>query len=143
MNINSFKQTTLAVLPATGAAIAPNRKDIRPTNPSPNSGLSKEAIEVVVKSSRDPGGEKSDVNVNHINMLDIARQVGEKLRNAGVKIQFKVNENAGRVIIIVKDPSTDEVIREIPPEAYMRTVEVIRNLNRELMVQGIEVDVSY
>ena len=38
----------------------------------------------------------------------------------GHKLQFNVNNDSGKVIVKVVDPSTDEIIREIPSEDLQR-----------------------
>jgi uncharacterized FlaG/YvyC family protein len=76
-------------------------------------------------------------------MLEIARKVGEKLKTAGVSIQFEINKNAGRIIIKVLDPVTGEVVRKIPPEAYMKSLEYLHEMQSRMHLQGLEVDVKY
>ncbi len=80
---------------------------------------------------------------NFPKLMEIAQQVSEKLKNAGVNIQFEVNEELQRVIIKVMDPVSGELIREIPPEAYLKTVELIDDTSKILKMEGIEVDVRY
>jgi len=74
------------------------------------------------------------------NLLEIARQVGEKLKSAGVNIQFRVNKDAGKVVIIVRDPETGKVVREIPPENFTKSLELIRHAHSQFSVRGLEVD---
>ncbi len=74
------------------------------------------------------------------NLLEIARQVGEKLKSAGVDIQFRVNKDAGKVVIVVRDPKTGEVVREIPPENFTKSIELIKQAHSQINVRGLEVD---
>jgi len=76
-------------------------------------------------------------------LMEIAREVGEKLKSAGVKVQFRINRELKKVIIVVKDPVTNEVVREIPPEEYLKTVELIKNMQQESRVKGNEIDLKY
>lgn len=76
-------------------------------------------------------------------MLEIAKQVGEKLKSSGVSIQFEVNKDAGQIVIKVLDPVSGKVVRKIPPEAYMKSVEYLSAMQNKLLLQGIEVDVHY
>jgi len=76
-------------------------------------------------------------------MLEIAQQVGEKLKSSGVSIQFEINKEAGRIVIKVLDPVSGKVVRRIPPEAYMKSVQYLSEMQNKFWLQGIEVDVRY
>ncbi len=82
-------------------------------------------------------------NTSFPKMLEIAQQVGEKLKSSGVSIQFEINKDAGRVIIKVLDPVSGKVVRKIPPEAYMKSVQYLNEMKNKLRLNGIEVDVCY
>jgi len=43
-------------------------------------------------------------------------QIQNLTNNLGTKLQFNVNEQLGKVVVKVVDPSTDKVIKEIPSE---------------------------
>lgn len=45
--------------------------------------------------------------------VSVLQKVAETM---GTKVQFRVNEKLGRVIVSVLDPETNKVIREIPSE---------------------------
>ncbi|MBO6101467.1 MAG: flagellar protein FlaG [Spirochaetaceae bacterium] len=47
---------------------------------------------------------------------EIERVQAELSSRLGTKVQFNVNQELGKVIVKVVDPSTDKVIREIPSE---------------------------
>lgn len=76
-------------------------------------------------------------------MQDIARRVGEQLRHAGIKIQFEVNKDAGKIVITILDPVSGEVIRKIPPEFYMKSVEYLNQMKSTFHIQGVEVDQKF
>ncbi len=60
---------------------------------------------------------------------DIDRSIEELRMVAGTldrKLSFTVNEELGRVVVKVIDAETDEVIKELPPEALQRVQERIR-----------------
>ncbi len=76
-------------------------------------------------------------------MLEIAQKVRQKLQSINVNIQFEINKELGRIIIKVLDPVTGEVIRKIPPEMYMRSVQVINEMKDDLLFEGIEIDVKF
>ncbi len=44
------------------------------------------------------------------------KEIQDLTDNLGTKVQFNVNEQLGKVIVKVVDPSTDKVIKEIPSE---------------------------
>ena len=44
-------------------------------------------------------------------------------RSIGRSLQFRVDENSGRVVVSVRDPSTGELIRQIPSEDALRIAE--------------------
>jgi len=54
-------------------------------------------------------------NLESVN-AEIERVQAELLSSLGRKVQFNVNQELGKVIVKVVDPSTDKVIREIPSE---------------------------
>jgi flagellar protein FlaG len=89
------------------------------------------------------GKETYSGHRNYPKMVEIAQKVREKLESINVNIQFEVNRELGRIIIKVIDPASGEVVRKIPPEKFMRSVEFLNEMKNELHVEGIEVDVKY
>ena len=49
--------------------------------------------------------------------------VNESLKSSRTSVRFKYHENLNRVSIKIVDDTTDEVIREIPPEETLEMVE--------------------
>lgn len=45
---------------------------------------------------------------------EVERLQAEFSNNLGRKVQFNVNQELGRVVVKIVDPSTDQVIKEIP-----------------------------
>ncbi len=43
------------------------------------------------------------------------------VRSVGRSLQFRVDEDSGRVVVSVRDPSTGELIRQIPSEEALRS----------------------
>jgi uncharacterized FlaG/YvyC family protein len=76
-------------------------------------------------------------------MTDIAHKVRKKLQSINVNIQFEVNRDQGKIVIKVIDPASGEVVRKIPPEKFMKSVEFLNDMKNELHAEGIEVDVKY
>ena len=87
---------------------------------------------------------KKDTSVpDYPRMTEIAHKVREKLQSINVNIQFEVDKELGRIVIKVIDPESGEVVRKIPPEKFMKAVELLNDMKNELHAQGIEVDVKY
>jgi flagellar protein FlaG len=69
-----------------------------------------------------------------------AARMEEAARSAGRSLQFRVDEDSGRVVVSVRDPSTGELIRQIPSEAALR---IARDLDSgasagpSLMIEGM------
>ncbi len=84
---------------------APTAESVRPADYFPNS-----AAEVVENIAQSIAIEQS--NIEHI-------QKSTDIIN-GRTLQFSVNKELGKVIIEVVDPSTNQVIREIPSEEMQK-----------------------
>ncbi|MEJ2635652.1 MAG: flagellar protein FlaG [Calditrichia bacterium] len=95
------------------------------------------------KANKPVNIEEEIIKVDYPKMFEIAREVGNKLKSAGVNIQFEVNESSNRIVIKVLDPVSGEVIRKIPPEAFLKSVENINEMKKSFQMQGIEIDVRY
>lgn len=52
-----------------------------------------------------------------------AARMEEYARSIGRSLQFRVDENSGRVVVSVRDPSTGELIRQIPSEDALRVAQ--------------------
>ena len=100
---------------------------------------STEKAAIQQKKSKD----KVKQQISYPKMLEIAQQAREKLKSAGVNIQFEINKDLNRVVIKVLDPISGEVVRKIPPETFMRTAGYLNSIKDKLGMQGIEVDVKY
>ncbi len=86
---------------------------------------------------------KEDSQKDFPKMVEIAHHVREKLKEAGVNIQFEINREIGRIVIKVLDPVTGEVVRKIPPENLVRQFEYLNESMKTHGMQGIELDVKY
>jgi flagellar protein FlaG len=58
-------------------------------------------------------------------MRAVARQIESYLRANGRELQFSVDEETGRTVITVRDPSTGEVIRQIPDAEALRIAQAL------------------
>lgn len=58
-----------------------------------------------------------------------AEDIDRFLRDAGHELSFAVDDDTGRTVISVRDPTTGELIRQVPSEEALR---IARNLDRAL-----------
>jgi uncharacterized FlaG/YvyC family protein len=62
------------------------------------------------------GNRPSQVNVNVSQLLEAATDVQKNLNMIhDVDLSFKVHSDSGKIMVTVKDETTGDVIREIPP----------------------------
>ncbi|MCP5472196.1 MAG: flagellar protein FlaG [Sinobacteraceae bacterium] len=54
---------------------------------------------------------------------DAAAKLEEIARSIGRQLQFRVDQDSGRVVVSVRDTSTGELIRQIPSETALRIAE--------------------
>jgi uncharacterized FlaG/YvyC family protein len=90
-----------------------------------------------------PRVKKATIVPDYPRMTEIAHKVRDKLQSIDVNIQFEVNKESNRIVIMVIDPESGEIVRKIPPEKYMKAVELFNDMKNELHAQGIEIDVKY
>ena len=57
---------------------------------------------------------------------DTISQLNDSLQNVQRNLEFSIDNDAGRIVINVKDKETDEVVRQIPSEEVL---ELARNLH--------------
>ncbi len=88
-------------------------------------------------------GSKSDMtsSLTREGMLQVAREVEEKLRNSRLKIQIEVNEEMDTVFMVFKDPVTDEVVRKVPPEELVKIYQSLQRLQSKQQEQNGELNV--
>jgi flagellar protein FlaG len=58
-----------------------------------------------------------------------ARRMEDYVRSVGRSLQFRIDENSGRVVVSVRDPSTGELIRQIPSESALRIAESLDSVD--------------
>ncbi|MFZ0390253.1 MAG: flagellar protein FlaG [Calditrichia bacterium] len=134
MDVYSLKSAT-----SSGAGIPPGIESGKVESASKSEAEEAIRLELKQNSSKKSGQMATDFS----QMMKIAREVSEKLRHAGVNIEFEIGKASHKIVIVVKDPHSGEIIRRIPPESFMKTVEHFSEMQRTLSMQGIEVDVKY
>lgn len=55
----------------------------------------------------------------------VSELIGEFSRQAGRQLEFQVQSDSNRVVILVKSTDTGEVVRSIPPEEVQRLAETL------------------
>lgn len=63
---------------------------------------------------------------------ELARRISEQISIEKRSLAFEVNDSLGTTVVSVIDRETDEVIRQIPSEEFIRIAETIRQLNEEV-----------
>lgn len=58
-------------------------------------------------------------------------EIQEKLKPGSRSLQFSINETLNDVVVRVVDPASDQIIREIPPEAIINMRERLREMNTD------------
>jgi len=78
----------------------------------------------VVKKLEDSGIQLKDVSEKGVTdaMLNIAIDQANQTVQPPFKLSYKVHEATNKIIIKVLDSSTDEVLREIPPESRLNSL---------------------
>ncbi|MFM7785883.1 MAG: flagellar protein FlaG, partial [Gammaproteobacteria bacterium] len=61
----------------------------------------------------------------------LARRISEQISIEKRSLAFEVNDSLGTTVVSVIDRETDEVIRQIPSEEFVRIAETIRQLNEQ------------
>ena len=60
----------------------------------------------------------------------MVEEIKEEVREANSvdnRIQFSIDDNLGRIIVKVIDRETEEVVRQIPPEEFLKVARNLRN----------------
>ena len=60
--------------------------------------------------------------------IQAAVEANRQIVFGGRTIEFDFDKNAGRVVVRVKSADTDEILRQLPPEDYLRFVTKFREL---------------
>ena len=80
------------------------------------------APDVMLKGIAVPGSVQSE-NLDTASVEKAAAQMEQYARSAGRSLQFRVDQDSGRVVVSVRDPDTGELIRQIPSESALRIAE--------------------
>ncbi|GAB4380777.1 MAG: hypothetical protein Kow0042_31090 [Calditrichia bacterium] len=87
--------------------------------------------------------KKPQIVMDYPPLLEIAKQVQERLKSADVNIEFEIDKEANRIVIKIRDPISGEVVRKIPPESFAKIVNHLKELRFEGWYTGVELDVRF
>ena len=87
--------------------------------------------------------KKAQTQAEYPDLHEIAKQVQAKLKSANVDIEFEVSHNNKQVIMRIKDPVTGDVVREIPSDSLVKNANALLENNKDLMLQGLGIDVKF
>ncbi|HFE64579.1 MAG TPA: hypothetical protein ENK14_09235, partial [Caldithrix sp.] len=93
-------------------------------------------LQLSTSQGRQPKPEKNEAekqkpvqpakhDIQYPKLLEIAQQVRDKLKSANVNIQFEIDRANGRIVIMVMDPVSGEVVRKIPPKEFAQSVDYL------------------
>lgn len=90
-------------------------------------------IPPVAKDNQDTVKQSYEAAREHSKLDEEALQQGiedlnKNIRVFNSKVSFSVDKNTGRTIIRVSDRDTNEIIREIPPEEFLRVASKLSEL---------------
>ncbi len=71
---------------------------------------------------------KIDPDLMQKQLQEVAEQLSKQMSNRKLDLSFSVDRRASQVVVVVKHPSTGEVLKQIPGEAALRIAHSISDL---------------
>lgn len=81
-------------------------------------------------------GEQTDKqphNAAEQQLEDIQQQLAENLTHLQTRVQFSVDEDTGRDVVLIKDKNSDEILRQFPTEDVLAVLKQINALTGSLL----------
>ena len=103
-----------APAPASAPAATP-----APAVPAPRVAAPREVV---------PLKAKIDPDLMQKQLQEVAEQLSKQMSNRKLDLSFSVDRRASQVVVVVKHPSTGEVLKQIPGEAALRIAHSISDL---------------
>jgi flagellar protein FlaG len=97
------------------------------------------APDVMLKGRAVPGPAPADTP-DTASVEKAAADMEAYARSVGRSLQFRVDQDSGRVVVSVRDPSTGELIRQIPSEAALRIAQDLGSSDlagSSLIIEGL------
>ena len=76
-----------------------------------------------------PGRPEAVPSVDAVELHAAVQDIAKNVRNVQRSLQFSVDQNSGRTVITVVDKTTEEVIRQIPPEEILAIADRIESVS--------------
>lgn len=70
-------------------------------------------------TSDDPAATQTNTGKNSVQASELLKQIKALTENGTFSVQFETDSDTGKMVVKVVDTKTDEVIRQIPPEALL------------------------
>ena len=86
------------------------------------------------KSPQKDAEVKSEASLADIN--DTVDKLRDHVKSLDRELEFSVDEDSGRTVITVRDPETDEVLRQIPPDELLYVVKALQENSANLFVEA-------
>lgn len=109
--------------------INPTISEMSPDGVKLLAGLTPKISEIkAIDAPQETQAEGAERGVNIAELQKLMEQSAAKLAASGTNVAFSYNESTNRVTIKVNDPKTGDLIREIPPRAFIRLTDGIDRL---------------
>jgi len=85
-----------------------------------------------------PPEQVSDVKpeASAVDINGTVEKLREHVKSLDRELEFSVDEDSGRTVITVRDPETDEVLRQIPPDELLYVVKALQENSASLFVEA-------
>jgi flagellar protein FlaG len=98
------------------------RQAAPPAAISPSVSVEAQGAKVAASGKNAPSTQSSDSAASRTDVLEAVHKMRDYMQIIDRDLHFSVDEDSGLTIVKVIDPSTDEVVRQIPCEEVMRVV---------------------
>ncbi len=71
-----------------------------------------------------------------VDINDTVDKLREHVKSLDRELEFSIDEDSGRTVITVRDPETDEVLRQIPPDELLYVVKALQENSANLFVEA-------
>ncbi len=116
----------LQVMAGQAAVLTPQGRPAPAASPAPAPAVP--APRVAEPREVAPLKAKIDPDLLQKQLQDITEQLSKQMSNRQLDLSFTVDRRASQVVVVVKHPSTGEVLKQIPGEAALRIAHSISDL---------------
>lgn len=125
-------------LPPQAANARASAASPRPTSPdSANTPAPLSATLNVVKPEQEADSARSTAQPSREQIDQAMQQMQEALPPVARNLQFSIDEETGRTVVKVIDPSTKEVIRQMPSEELLSIAKALDSMRGLLIKQDV------